>query len=212
MKETIEIIVNNIQYVYPGLITLLLYYRIIPQKEKQEGMFILKDICISYIMVNLWGAITGVNLGSGATYTSAQIILTHAALILTAIILAFVAAYLITASWINSILEFFKVPIDSSENLIMAARNKCPAGHIVFATIYQEKFVYTGVLHEADPSENGFYSLKRWRRFKIGDTLPIEPDNEKAEANTLVIPVSSVQTLAYQYIPMKGSLPKDVEK
>lgn len=210
MKEVVEVILENIQYVYPGFIALSLYeYITIGSDSEDTERFFLKIVCISYVMVKIVTPIWSIIFNEdNATENNLKLVLIHLTLVLLSIALPVFFYRIRSSKSIKKILKWFHIPIDTSENLGIMILKNCPVDYIVYITIYLENYVYAGVLSKAEMGENGFFSIEHWKKINLnhGDGM-IESAKKRNHESVVVVPQESIQHYFYEYLDKNAKLP-----
>lgn len=203
MKEIIEVILQNFKYIYPGFLFFSIYKYIKETDTEDITIFLLKIVCVSYVLVEITDAIwqlisqfincTDENIGS---------IIKFACLLTLASILPFCAVRISKSKFFIKFLRWNKISIEASKNEVELIESKRPENFIVYITVFVNNAVYTGVLINAESGDEGFFILKHWKKYLIGENNELYlNDNRKQSKSCAVIPMKSVQHYYYEYIP-----------
>ncbi|NBH36455.1 hypothetical protein D3Z58_23780 [Clostridiaceae bacterium] len=213
MKEIIETILENIQYIYPGYIVLFVYQYITGNNDEETERFFLKIVSISYIMIKIiWSLCDAffdrIAFQDGNILTLAK----HTTLVMVSVLLPILFYRIRKTNLIKKFFKWNKIPIDTSANLVELMEKKCPRNCIVYITLYMESHVYAGVLANAEIGEKGFFGLKYWIKYNLNrESGIIESASERIyDEGMAIIPQQSIIHFHYEYLNNSVSLPAKI--
>ena len=212
MKDIIEAILQNFKYIYPGFLFFSIYKYIKETDTEDINLYLLKIVCVSYILVgitdSIWQLISrSINCADDNVGAIVEIV----CLLTLACILPFCAVRISKSKSFIKFLRWNKISIDTSKNDIELIESKRPENTIVYITVYIDNAVYAGVLNNAESGEDGFLYLKHWKKYLIDKDNERYLNNDTRQESCAVIPMRSVQHYYYEYIPRDAEqLPNEV--
>lgn len=177
-----------IKLLYPGYITIYLYYffRAITVRENKTVIF--KALILSYIYNIIIDDLCDVFFIQGnLNYEVAYNLL----LILVSIIVSYVSYRIVKSKYTIDILQWFKVYTTFSTNEIEELQNQSKNGTWMVVFLRDSKIVYEGYLinKEMEPDKRQYITLSNYRKYIIDNSgRPVEPyiedhsDNENEKA------------------------------
>ena len=119
MKEIIETILENIQFIYPGYIVLFVHQYITGNNDEETERFFLKIVSISYIMIKIiWSLCDAffdrIDFQDGNILTLAK----HTILVMESVLLPILFYRIRKTKLIKKFFKWNKIPIDTSANLV----------------------------------------------------------------------------------------------
>lgn len=215
MKEIIETILQNFSYIYPGFLFISIYNYIKETDKEDITLFLLKIVCVSYVLVQIIDAIWQlISQSINCTDKNIESIIKTVCLLISACILPFCAVRISKSNLLIKFLRWNNISIEPSKNDIDLIESKRPEGNFVNITVFLNNAVYTGVLINAESGDDGFFFLKHWKKYLIGENDELRlNDNRRHDKTIAVIPMKSVQHYYYEYFPQDTKqLPEQILK
>lgn len=174
--EIIEALPEYLKLIYPGYITIYIYYFCRAITIKDNKTIILKSIVLSYIYSILINEIV-LPLDIFNKISNKQLI-ENILLTLLALIVAYISYRLTKSKRILNIFEGMKIHTTFSTNEIEEMENQSKDGTWVVAYMNGDNLVYEGYLinKEMEPDKRQYIALTQYRKFKTDkDGKPQEP-------------------------------------
>lgn len=207
MKEIVEIILENFQYIYPGFITIAIYQYIRGIKVKDTNLFFLKIVCISYVMVSIVKSIFEIIVPTEIIASPRILLRYNIILVMLSLICPFIIYRINRSDLLKKFFRWNKIPIEISKNAFDLIESKCPEGSVVHITVYMNNMIYSGILKNAETEKEGFVSIKHWNKYIIEANNNIKKISSKRISDyEIIIPLSNISYYYYKYVDSRARL------
>lgn len=214
MKDIMEVILNYIQYIYPGFIVIYIYYFIRGISTRNSELFYLKVICISYIVVTLINSIIGFFISEEelGNENVEYIFYTNLLILVVSILIPVISFKIIKLGYIDKILKKLGTPIITSRNEIELIEQKMPDNKAVYVIIHlRGNIVYTGNLIDAETGESGFICIREWNKYSIGSHGDIvKLNNKRVKERNIIFHLSNIEFYEFQYIGLQQKVKDEI--
>lgn len=167
--EIIDSIPRYIQYIYPGFITIYLYYFFRGLTVKDTKGILLKSIIISYIYISIINVIDGIDIIKNINFKN--YISIDIELCIVAVMIAYFAYRVVIYDKVVDFLRKLKINTTFSMNELEEIERDSIDGTWLCVYLKDSNVVYEGFLikKEMEPDKKQFIVICKYRKYIIGD-------------------------------------------